>query len=404
MSRQKQRPRHQYQVIYTFDTPASAIKLSLTSRISFQSNLEPEHLEIKDNVVTLQFSRAERQKISHILNNERHLEILNRVQCCYALEGLGVPRINSIRLREDNNSLKVEEKDYPHLAAPLLRESTAIHKADWVPIPSKLLPALLSKDRGVHSPDVLIASSYLIGSFSSESEVERLRLLWSGFNAMYRALSPKKLRKEADRLAVMANRAREGKFFRAESQYMRYVDGDSKLLNQLGWYRYTQTKLLHTNKKNNKKELNEDALCSLRFIDRFVSAAIQIELSGKKAEEKKSMKLINLSGTEPPENPDSLLGIILSWAKSPDESSPNKFPRLSAIKMSSPPEELAFLLAHYIYDLRCRYMHGENSYPLYSHPFTEKPLPWLNDILECTLIDYIEAGLTETIEEETHNQ
>lgn len=383
--------RYKYRIVYTFNIPepSSVNSIELSASIRFQRNLEPENIIIRDGSATLEFTRSKRQDPRFAINNERHLDVLNRVQCCFALIGLGVPSLEHIDLFEDEVRLGVDKESYPKLALQSHGGDAPVGGLGWRTVAPELLSRLLKKENGTCSAKALVASSYLIGSFFSRGEVERLRLLWSGFNAMYHALAGESARREFQRLNQAAAYASNGGLKRAETYYALRVEKEPEVLGQVGWYEFAKAKLSST---EDRVKLDR-ALCSLRFIDHFILAAIQLELSGKKAAEAKRLKLIDLTGGKSGEDVESTFPMKILRHVTAGVGDSRGGRGIALEVESSPRDEVAFLLCDYLYNLRCRYMHGESGYPLYAHKFAEKALSWLNDVLECALVDCIEAGL-----------
>ena len=360
--------RYGHRLCYHFDLgdERGADSFRVSTDIRFAKKQQPEHVEICGNVVMLSYSRSRKETIEAAICNQRHLHVLDRAQCCYILSGYGVPTVSRVELYIEGSSASSESSLLPRMhvgevrfAPQLTPEKSPLCLEDYVRI------LRISSDNAVGRVSTTI-SSYLIASCSATNEVDRFRLLWSGFNAAYAFLSDKK-RKEEDCLSDLSKTISSGgvdstSFKLCFNKYIEIVTDDK--INSLGWYQYARDQLYKGGKEKGERDSTRSrklSHCSKRMILalRAVAPSLDKQRGGKGSD-----------------LADYLKGALCRSDIDSDSVSVRR-------------NELAFLLTQYLYNYRCSSMHGSRQFSLYVKFCAEKSLSWLNDVLEYALVDCI---------------
>ena len=339
----------------------------VSTDIRFAKNQQPEHVEICGNTVTLSYTRSKKENLETALSNPRHLHVLDRVQCCYVLAGYGVPTVSGVELHVEGSSATSESRS-DLLPKMFVGETQSVPKLS--PGESPLLSEdyirilRISSDNPVGRVCTTIAS-YFIASCSATNEVDRFRLLWSGFNAAYAPLSGKK--REDDCLSDLAERILSGgadssSFKLCLNKYRETITDDK--IRSLGWYQFARDQLYKGGKERRDRDeirSRKLACCSKRMFRSLRAVAKSLD---KQRGEKKPDLADYLETVQCRSDIDS--DLLLMERK-----------------------ELVFLLTQYLYSYRCSSMHGSRQFSLYVNPTSEKSLSWLNEVLECALVDCI---------------
>ena len=335
-----------------YSKPLIGHAVELDYQIRFARNLEPEYLAIRGKTASLTFIRSRRETSERAFANQRHRQVLDRLAGLYALQSFRVPVVVSYRLNSKGNT---EPLDIPKLdftgkkpVSPLLKiEGLHINPVSQV----ALSPLLEGTETG---KVILVSASNLIASYYSGQEISRFRLLWSSLNSLYNFIS-RSSRTERERLKDFYQYLGRLPLNRTLN-YWNSCNLD-ELITELNWYGYLFNRMSRL--KSPKPSIVDEYFEQL---DLPLYTSIVKLLSSREA--------LNKSG---------FLELL-----------EERFEASGGLGVS-PLDEIRFIVTEYLYNYRCRIFHGETQTKLYTMPQECLHLAELNNLLECLILDVIEA-------------
>ncbi len=362
-----------HKLTVSIDWPGGADGLSFETDTHVRKEIW-DHIRITPNEIVFTFSRSSKLMPTESFANKTRQDQLSYTLLAISLTTEGrVPRIASAELDIEGTTAPVE-----------IDRNLRTKFEDWAHVhTASMLPWDVARElflTGEKARCLRTASSHLLSSVQHNTDEQaRLRDLWSSFNCLYRysfyaaddikccfvsgkpAYSDNaglqycaSLLNDSDR-AILSGRSKE--------VYERAV---KPILDDLSWGFIAAQSLLSRSQKPKEDIIKTLDVSTARRIQRALDKRIESSKDKpSKDEVRKALCALRNSLTE------QIDGLTENEAN-----------------------EIAFLITRYLYNLRCRSMHGETAHRLFC--FKEDPvLMSLNKLLESVIVDmmvYIARG------------
>lgn len=334
--------RYNHELKISFATPCDGLT-PYEGKIWYNAVVHDDVVRVTPTGISFEFTRAKRMKPDRWMDNRCRAYELER-SLMYVLGNVGyAPEISGCNLLVKGAAVG----DGP--LAPELSRLIRTHLADDA---SSTMPADVDLsclfEGGALGNTVYTCLSFLYASRAKAPANERFRLLWSGFNTLYRYAYARD------------QKVSSGREFEQLAHVCEIIQGTCPMQHSLLVYRRHRDQILGG--------INLFAYASRRLQD------------GKRQQRLKRMDGALLDRMKCLKRRSSETFLVdresMRWAYS---CTPRQDDRV----------EIGFLVCEYLYALRNRYFHGVASYPL----FFDKPDPLLDalcDLLEASVLDLLD--------------